>query len=128
MLKLKNVRISTMAASTPTLVKVGETATVRMVAPATRNSEPKVESPGLFPGGSYRTVSDLCPYTGARGKRTVATTMPSTTAATPHTLDCLAHQADDAFETHSHSDLHSAVPLRGAMTLSSPDCCSRDCG
>lgn len=37
MLKLRNVRIATIAASTPTLVKVGETATVRMMSPATRN-------------------------------------------------------------------------------------------
>lgn len=37
----QNVRISTMIASTPTLVKVGATATVRMMSAATRNSSPR---------------------------------------------------------------------------------------
>lgn len=38
--KLRKVRTRTMTARTPTLMKVGETATVRMMSPATRNSSP----------------------------------------------------------------------------------------
>src|SRR5207249_843620 len=39
--KLNTVRMTTMAPSTPTLVKVGEDATVLMMSPATRNSRPR---------------------------------------------------------------------------------------
>src|SRR6476661_5943595 len=39
--KLRNVRMTTITARTPTLVKVGVTATVRMMSAATRSSRPR---------------------------------------------------------------------------------------